>query len=731
MAITDSIANLTQAKSLGGALSSISSIGDGASGIIKKIRSLAKDQTEPTTIKDLYTNGFLVRDSQFKPDFFARTFDEPTYLTFKVEFNFGDTDAMYRNMAYNNNGLDYGGKDKGVEHAMFNTMYDYMPEPFLLPHEANGKQKVDFTLKGADIIDDFTGEIIGKENDERLKIDVSTGKTYSTESYLDYSLGEHGRASLLHNFKLALKDIQDNFPYYLKSISGVDTLFKVDTTTGIRLKDASITLDCYEALDLRITQLLNMYKKIVWDDVYQRWVLPDMMRYFNMKIYISEIRLFHDFVPSKPKNENFLNDFSNSDVRNSTVSPLLGGDKKWYDKMSNGINTATAISNTYLGTKSHLTKAINAVASVYETGKGLYNDIAGAITDLNMCNHAFNEVMPTICIDCHMCEFDITDTMNHLNSLKSARVTESPTPKIKIKVGQANDTQIYPLNASLKYLDEDGYFKTVTRYKDKQSKANIGSMKDITDARNNPNVYMYAGNYISDDALRAKYVNTKMGERLDEYIEHLENATGRTKAETILNKRMNRFMRNDSSTMKYPRGHIPQNLATMSLIGSGIQEAQAITKWATDSETAEYIIGTHSTSTSPDRATVTAVRAVGETLQEALDRIYNGEELQSMALSEQMKNKVAKDMFDEYMNTMYMSTATQDSVLKQIISAYKDSNIQSTENGTSQENEKMFIGTDATFLQPIFNKNSDVISIATQDEQNKRNLTNIKFNPLN
>jgi hypothetical protein len=36
-----------------------------------------------------------------------------------------------------------------------------------------------------------------------------------------------------------------------------------------------------------------LYRKIAWDDTYQRWVLPDMMRYFTLKILIAEFRTFH------------------------------------------------------------------------------------------------------------------------------------------------------------------------------------------------------------------------------------------------------------------------------------------------------------------------------------------------------------------------------------------------------------------------------------------------------
>jgi hypothetical protein len=48
-----------------------------------------------------------------------------------------------------------------------------------------------------------------------------------------------------------------------------------------------------EGLDQKMFNLLNVYKQIVWDSKWQRWVLPDMMRYFSMDIYITEFRTFH------------------------------------------------------------------------------------------------------------------------------------------------------------------------------------------------------------------------------------------------------------------------------------------------------------------------------------------------------------------------------------------------------------------------------------------------------
>ena len=805
MAITDNIKNLTNGGSYGDILSSVGNIGAGVGGIIKKIKSLSKDQKDPSSIKDLYTDGFLVQDSQFAPDFFARAFDEPTYLTFKVEFNFGDVESEYRNMAYNNNGLL-----ENITDSRLDTMYDYLPEPFLEPYRRESKNRfMESSYRTTSYTEDgeiYTGEAGGEAFIENDIVDASLGKTYSTETYLDINLGDHGRAALLHNFKLALKDIQNNFPYYLQSINGINSLFKVDHASGIRLKDAKIELECMEGLDLKITQLLNMYKKIVWDDVYQRWILPDMMRYFNMKIYISEIRLFHDFVKGKPEKQQ-LHNFSEKDKRNS----LYSNKDKWYDTAANALRTATALSNTFLGTKSNLNTAINYAASTYETARGLYDSIAGAIVDINMCNNAFNYVMPTICIDCHMCEFDITNINRHLDSLKAYKVTESPKPKIIINVGQAKDIQIYPLNASLKYIEKKGYFNTIKDYiSDKSTydeiKGSSISPNDINNARNNS--LKYTGNYISDDALKATIKSNNLQQRIKDYDFNLQYYTGQTEAESILAKRLNRLMINDRSSTNYPRGYTPKELARMSLTTAGIQEVQSVLGWVDnpdDNFDMEWIIGTHSTSTSPDKSTRESIKAIGETLKgkvdvtyvgennnsiathdksskeklssyatlqdtsiyydkindasiyfgktitedssiiygginenkdsysatspneniknailavgktlnEALDKIYNGEEIQSMVVSEEMRSKIASDMFNEYIEKLKDSTATSDGPLKEILKAYDIIKESSIQYDTIQE--------PLLHDYPVVKSNSPHISTATGTKFNQYN----------
>ena len=100
MAITDQILGI--GKGYRNTLSSIGNIAGSAGSIIRKIKSLNGKEMSAGAIRDLNTNGFLAQNSQFVPKFFARAFDEPTYLSFRVEFIFNDPDNVIRSTAYNN-----------------------------------------------------------------------------------------------------------------------------------------------------------------------------------------------------------------------------------------------------------------------------------------------------------------------------------------------------------------------------------------------------------------------------------------------------------------------------------------------------------------------------------------------------------------------------------------------------------------------------------------------------
>ena len=122
---------------------------------------------------------------------------------------------------------------------------------------------------------------------------------------------------------------------------------------------------------------------------------------------------------------------------------------------------ATAVSQSFLGTKSIITKALNYTSGTANTALGAYDSITGALNQLEYCNNAINEIMPTICFECHMCEIDINNTLSHISELSSSHDGNTPpAPKIKIKVGQVREKQSYPLNATLTTGD-DGYVQTI------------------------------------------------------------------------------------------------------------------------------------------------------------------------------------------------------------------------------------------------------------------------------
>lgn len=409
-------------------------------------------------IRDLFTNGFLSRNSVFVPQYYARMFDEPTYLTFRIEFNFDTDDNIISSI---DNNTIYTATDNAYK------LYDYMPEPLLVKR--------------------------------------SNVKKISAYSYLKDNLGEYGRAEILSNMIDGLKDVQNIFPYYFKSIEGLSNIMKIDPKRGQRLgDDAVITLKCYEGLDLKMNQILQNYKKVVWDDLYQRWVLPDMMRFFNMKIYISEIRLFHEYRNLLSVKKPTLYNFSDGDVRNMTYIP-----QEKYQKIlgaiDKGITTASVISEKHAGTNSTFDKG-------FDTAQGVYQDIEGGVMGIingfgELCNNAINDVMPTICLECKMCEFDISETGGFINNLSSSKESNNPVEAtLKIKVGNVIERQVYPLNVNLETINERGY-NIRTKY------------------------------YIDDELLDKNYTSSVSGvDGSQKYEEDVKHYAGEKKISTTLHK---------------------------------------------------------------------------------------------------------------------------------------------------------------------------------------------------
>jgi len=180
----------------------------------------------------------------------SKRYDEPTYMAFRVLF--GQNASIWSGT------------------SLFNTNYDRMPHPLFI------KQKVDAT------------QVTGNQSEIEFNREL-----YSTIDYLRDS-NEFTRAEMLQEFITLWEDLQKNFQYYFQSIEGIGELLKINPERGKRVgNDVRLTFNMMEGIDQRISYLLNLYRKIAWDDTYQRWILPDMMRFFDIQIFVTEFRTFH------------------------------------------------------------------------------------------------------------------------------------------------------------------------------------------------------------------------------------------------------------------------------------------------------------------------------------------------------------------------------------------------------------------------------------------------------
>lgn len=339
--------------------------------------------------------------------FFRAKYDEPTYLTFRVEFDLDCIDD-YAMAAVGNQIAMYN----EMPHPFFNVIMDDVHNPKLGVEEESTNtstiQNVNVKLSNDDLnlLRQLqpSGSKLKIENDQAPGITSADGcfgkhNVYSTYNYLKYNLGEEQRATMILKLKAMIMDIQKNYPYYFKSIDGLTNLFKIYPKKGIRVAQDNnvITLKCNEALDLRITQILNIYRKIVWDDVYQRWILPDMMRFFKMKIYVYEMRTFHDV-------------------------------------QKKGLGEA-------------LSKTTGSVPREMAPSSPITDNILLSNSNFELLSSKINELLPTMIFELTQCQFDLSDIFNHIGSLStSAKDTKSPEPEIKIHVGNVSETHTYNLN---------------------------------------------------------------------------------------------------------------------------------------------------------------------------------------------------------------------------------------------------------------------------------------------
>jgi len=123
--------------------------------------------------------------------------------------------------------------------------------------------------------------------------------------YLD-KMGDTARFEMLKDFKKLLSKLNSEYPWYFQSIDGLSDAWARDFSKPKFKKE--VTISCLESIDLRITALMDLYRKVAYDWQNRRCILPDNLRKFQLSIKVYDIRNFKrdpgQFLESNEINEN-------------------------------------------------------------------------------------------------------------------------------------------------------------------------------------------------------------------------------------------------------------------------------------------------------------------------------------------------------------------------------------------------------------------------------------------
>jgi len=143
---------------------------------------------------------------------------------------------------------------------------------------------------------DGTGERPIGDTGNFVPLDEFPGGLFYHEEHPDSAIrylkniGEYTRAQMLREFVMGIKKLSEEMPWYWVKVSGLEAVWQIKKGDSFRGKDLKLSFELLESIDLKITYLLDLYRKATFDSVYMRWMLPSNLRTFEMDLVITEIR---------------------------------------------------------------------------------------------------------------------------------------------------------------------------------------------------------------------------------------------------------------------------------------------------------------------------------------------------------------------------------------------------------------------------------------------------------
>ena len=160
------------------------------------------------------------------------------------------------------------------------------------------------------------GGILNREDPLRATSCAAKYLTLCQSSYFHYKIPE--RLEALKKFVRTLSYININAPWFFKSIKGLD---KADIPTIQELnKERTIEIEFNpDAIDMRLTSLMSLYKFACYDDINHLEILPDNLRKFDMSVLIFETPI--KYLHTAFKNGGLV------DAAKSAIKGLISGNK--------------------------------------------------------------------------------------------------------------------------------------------------------------------------------------------------------------------------------------------------------------------------------------------------------------------------------------------------------------------------------------------------------------------
>lgn len=123
--------------------------------------------------------------------------------------------------------------------------------------------------------------------------DINEAPTNTAAGFLK-SIKDEQRLYYLEKFLYLLKGINNETPWYFQTLSGLKDAWMHDYSKPFIGEDKKITIECIESMDLRVTALLDLYRKACFDWKYRRQVVPRNLRQFKLSVYIYESRIINN-----------------------------------------------------------------------------------------------------------------------------------------------------------------------------------------------------------------------------------------------------------------------------------------------------------------------------------------------------------------------------------------------------------------------------------------------------